>query len=277
MFPRPRLTSEQRAFAQGVAATAGQMRVMLVDAATTYVALNPLDRPFDDEAHEHAWDWVERIAVQWRDAEEAGATHPTVEQDLSSERPHQLLGAIEDSLILAAIGDPDHRALILSIDETTHRIGELDVDGAWETVDIRPRDATLNGEHDELLRRFDELETRVLEAVGEAALAFPKMAPDDSKLSEAQVADCREHLIALAACGQELDHERALVAALIERRDLRPSTGMLRSMVQALVLRLSDDPERRAHATPLRDLAERYQLVLQDWKTWYAEVPEQQL
>jgi len=262
------VTDEQRAFVKRATDAEVQMRAILIDAATAYIALDPAGRELDEQARDQALEWVERIAVDWREAELAEATDPPVEDELSAARIHRLLAAIQDSLILALTGGPAHHSGTLSANEVTNRIADLAEDGAWESAYLRPRLATPEGNPDELARRFDELELQVLKAVGEAATVFPSIAPDEPDLDEAQVAGCREHLVVLAACGRELDRERDLVDALVERRDLRPSIGMLHSMVQALVLRLADDPERRAQATPLQDLATRYHPVLEDWKTW---------
>lgn len=268
MSPRLRITPEQEAFAKRVASTTARMRVLLVDAATAYVSLEAPDERGDVGTLEQAWDWAERIAVQWREADQAGATDPIVEEDLSSERPHRLLGAIEDSLILTAVGDLDQRSLALPIEETTNRITELDEDGAWDTVDIRRRETPPSGDLDERVARFDQLEMRLLGAVSEAAAFFPRLVPDGRDLTGNELAESRKQLASLAACGRELDRERDLLTDLLERRDLRPSIGVLRSMQHALVLRLSDDPDRRQAALPLPELAERFAPVRKDWTTW---------
>jgi len=262
------VTDEQRALVGRATDAVVQMRTILIDAATAYIALDPAGRELDKQARDQALGWVERIAVDWREAELAGVTDTAYEQEFVAAPPHRLLEAIQDSLILTLTADPADRTPKLSADEVTNRIADLAEDGAWESAYLRPRPATPEGSPDDLVRRFDDLEMQVLEAVGEAAAVFPSVAPDESDLDETQVAGCREHLVALAACGRELDRERDLVEARVERRDLRPSIGMLHSMVQALVLRLADDPERRAQATPLQDVATRYHPVLADWKTW---------
>lgn len=265
MFPRRRATAEQRAFAERVAKTSGDIRVMLVDAATAYVAL-PRDRQLDNGALEPAWEWVERIAVQWRDAEQAGATHPTVEQDLSSERPHRLLGAIEDSLVLATLGALDDLPLTLSSEEAIGRMAELEEDGAWDGTDIRPRSQEPVGEQEDLAARLDALADATIAVLAEVSTVYRSVAPDGRVLDGDETAEVREGLRRAAVCGRSLDVERALTTELADRRDLYPSLGILRTMQQGLVLTLSADPERRARAIPVPELLERIRPVYEGWK-----------
>lgn len=262
MFPR-RPKQEVQELADGLVEASIRLGTTVPDLAAAYVSLNPREVKFDAESRARAQDLVEHIAVDWRAAELTGATEVTVIEDLRADDVMGLLAAIQDSLILALASDRQPPEEILSIEEAIERV-----------QDLANENGLSKGEHSnvaddpDLVTRFDDLEMRLLEAVGGAAAVFPSVAPDESDLNETQVAGCRQHLVALAACGRELDRERDLVAALVERRDLRPSIAMLRSMVQALVLRLADDRERRAQATPLQDLATRYHPVLADWKTW---------
>lgn len=263
---RKKVTPEQRALVDRASAASAQMRKMLVDAATDYVALKAPGRDLDDQAREQTWEWVERIAVQWRSAEQAGATHVAVEDELSSHRPHQLLGAIEDSLILAVASDPEHHHLMLSTDETLVRIAELDEDGAWERVDIRPRPVEPAGERSELSARLDALADATIAALAEVSTVCRSLAPDGRLLGPDEVTSAREALGRAAACGRSLDADRDLTAALATRRDLRPSLGILRTMQQGLVLVRSADPQRRAQAITVPELLERIRPVGEGWK-----------
>ena len=262
MFPR-RPKKELQALVDRVVEASIRLGETVPDVAAAYVSLNPREVGFDAESRARAQDLVEGIAVDWRAAELTGATEATVIEDLRSDDVMGLLAAIQDSLILALASDRRPPEEMLSIEEAIERVQDLANENG-----LSKGDHSNVADDPEFLTRFDELEMQVLEAVGEAAAVFPSIAPDGAELNGTQIAGCREHLVVLAACGRELDRERDLVDALVERRDLRPSIGMLHSMVQALVLRLADDPERRAQATPLQDLATRYHPVLEDWKTW---------
>jgi len=264
VFPRRPKKEELQALVDRVVEASIQLGRTVPDFATAYVALNPLEVELNPAMRERAQDLVERIAVDWRAAELTGATEATVIEDLRAEDVTGLLAAIQDSLILAlatARQPPDE---ILSIDEAIERVQNL-----ANPNGLGSRHRSNAPDDPDFVARFDELEKRLLEAISDAAELFPRLAPEEGEFTERKRAVCREQLASLAACGRELDRERDLVAALVERRDLRPSVGVLRAMVQAFVLRLCDDPECRAQAIPLQELAERFVPVWADWESWH--------
>lgn len=260
MFPRPSKT-EVKELVDRVVKASVRLGKTVPDIAIAYVALNPREAELDAESRARAQDLVERVAQDWRAAEITGATEATVIEDLGADDVVGLLAAMQGSLILKLGSDRSKADEILSIGEATERVQDLE----QRPPAGNPPEAA---DSPELVRRFDDLEMGLLEAVTDAAVFFPRLAPAEGALTEQKRLTCRELLVALASCDRELDRERELLSALVERRDLRASLSLLRSMVQALVLRLSDDPSRRTSAIPLSELAERYVMVREDWKTW---------
>jgi len=258
------LTRDQREFVERTGSATVKTRVELIEAAGAYALLARLDRPLDEDARATAQEWVERIAVVWRVAEQAGITHAEFAEEFSTERTHLLLGAIQDSFILLAYR-PSHEAqLLLDVNDLTNRVEELREDGAWEEGDIKPRDFPGPAERDR--ESFELASMRVMEAVAEASTFFPRLVDSRGPLEAGSAGEARSVLTELAIAGREAEAAYGLLVSEVDVFDPRPSLVLHRSMVQALVLRLSTDPERRALAIPLPDLGSRVVHVREGWK-----------
>lgn len=260
-----RLGAEDRAFVTRVVEVTTGFGSTVAEAATAYVSLNPTGQELEGEARLPAQELIERIAEQWRQAELVGATHVTAVEELQSEPVLSLLGAIEDSLVLALTSDPRHRALMVSLDETVERTSALAGSPEAQEELSHPQAAEADEADEapeELARRFDDLHDILSHALGEASGFFVAL----GKGGDLDEDELRSRVEELAVCLRTFDIERDLVAAFSDRLDVRPSLALLRTMLHALVLRLSEDPARRAQAISISELGTRAAPVFQEWE-----------
>ncbi len=263
MFPRRHKPDpELKALVERVVEASIRHGQTVPDIAIAYVSLNPLERELDGETRERAGRLAESIAEDWRQAELAGATEATVIEDLQSDDVVDLLGAMQDSLILTIDDRHDHRrdATLISIDETTDRTRAL---ANRDSLGRRPHPDDAPGEME---RRFDELADGTVAALADVSTVYRELAPDGRELAEHEAESARGALERAAILGRDLDDNRELTAGLAERRDLRPSLSLLRSMQAGLVLALSSDPGRRAQAITVPELLDRIRPVYEGWK-----------
>jgi hypothetical protein len=249
-----KLSAEQRAFVQGAVDASIALGRFTVEAVRTYAELQPEGTGFEDEVRPAAGELLELTAVRWRRAEQAAATEVLVVEDLDAGEVVRTLGAVQDSLVVALAGRPER---MIPVDDVLERASRMAADPG---PPLAP-----GSDRDDLTERFDALEGRVIDALGDASAFFPSLAPEGRRLSETEREAARDRLVDLAEAGRDADEARDLVDAFAGRFDLRPSLLLLRSMVSGLVLRLSEDPARREQAIPLPELGARLVPVRDGW------------
>ena len=254
------------------AKASGELLVLLTEAAAAYVEADPRARPPQGEARVEAWEWVERIAEEWRDAESTGATLRELVDEGGTAGPFALLGAIEDSLVLSLSSDPELREQALAAQEVTERVEELRGEGAFEGPVPPPRKKS-KPERVAVAdaARFEELSSAVLATHGDNLELYAQIRPDGRELDPEERAAVRDRVQDTAGAARTLDAERALVDALEEHRDLRSDLEMLRATQQGMVLALSEDPARRRKAIPVGELGSLWVPLSERWK---AELPD---
>ena len=248
MAPNP-LSAEEQAFVDGVVKASIRLAEFTADATTEYVRLDPAAGEFDDDARRSAGTLVETIAVGWREAERAGATDPRMVADLEAGAVVDLLGALQDSLVLALLGPEGARHMLLSADKAIARLETL--------AGVKPGAGAV-AESDEAETAGD-VATDLLDVTSEGAAFFTSLNDAGDVLETEGEARARVLLARFAVCGRSVDRNRRSMDAGDD--DLRPSEQLLRSMVQGLVLRLSVDPGNRDLAIPISDLGVLASLV----------------
>ena len=237
------LSAEAQAFVDGVVQASVRLAGFTGDATTEYVKLDPAAGELDDDARRSAGTLVENIAVGWREAERAGATDPRMVADLEAEPVLDLLGAVQDSLVLALLGPEGAQHTLLSVDQAIARL-EVLAGGNW--------DAGAVAQSGEAETAVDPV-TGLFQVTSEGATFFSSLNDAGDVLGTEGEARARVLLARFAVCGRSVDRNRRSIDAGDD--DLRPSEQLLRSMVQGLVLRLSMDPSNRDLAIPISDLA----------------------
>jgi len=247
-----RLSDGERVAMERMVEVMAGLGATIGEGAMTYVSLDPQGRALEGDARLEAQELIERIAEQWRQAELSGATDVRTIRELRSEPALSLLGAIEDSLILALTGDPRYRQLMLSLDDANERTGALA--GFSELVEGSAQPPPSTGETwEELTPRFRELDRHLRHALDGATEVFVAL----GQRGELDEDAARERLEELAVCLRACDVERRMIVAFAERDDLRPLVAVLRTVLHGLVLLLAEDPARRAQAIALSELATR--------------------
>lgn len=259
------LSPEEREIADRLGEVTGDFAEPLVEGVTAYISLDPPNRELDGGARLEARELIERIAEQWRRAELAGATLVAAVEVLKSEPILSLAGAIEDSLILALHPDPQHRHLMLSVDEALEREQALADLGHGGDGLVDPPAGKASEAQEELSERFEELIDLLGFTLNEALDFFIPLGKGGDFDEDA----ARDRMEELAVCLRAFDTDRGLAAAFTERFDVRPTLALLRTMVQGLVLRLSEDPARRAQFIPTPELGWRIGLIHEQWKAAY--------
>jgi hypothetical protein len=247
---RNRLSDEDQAFVDGVVEASVTLAGFTGDVATEYVALDPAAGPLDDDGRRLAGDLVERIATGWRAAERAGATHPQAIAELSSAGPIELIGALEDSLVLALAEPAAASELLLTADET--------IDRARRLAGVPPADEPA-GKADTHSPPSPDPVTELFGALADGAAFFSGLRDGGDVLGVDGERRARALLTRFAAVGRWVDRDRDAVAAAGE--SIAPLEYVLRSMDQGLVLRLSSDPDRRDQALPIADVAVQAAMV----------------
>lgn len=237
------LSAEAQAFVDGAVKASARLAGFTADATVEYITLDPAAGELDDDARRSAGSMVESIAVGWRDAERAGATEPRVVADLESGAVIDLLGAVQDSLVLALLGPEGAQHTLLSVDQAIARL-EVLAGGNW--------DAGAVAQSGEAETAADPV-TGLFQVTSEGATFFSSLNDAGDVLGTEGEARARVLLARFAVCGRSVDRNRRSIDAGDD--DLRPSEQLLRSMVQGLVLRLSMDPSNRDLAIPISDLA----------------------
>jgi len=262
-----RLPREDGALLDRVREATVRMHEFLFELTESYVRLGSDGRVLDPDESAAAQESVERIAAVWREAELANATDPGIERELGSKRVHDLIGAIEDSLVLARSSDPQTRSVAMSADEVIARMHEIVQEGD-ELPHLRSARHGLSEQElrhggDDLVETFDRLERQVA-AMLEAGSEFYIELGSDS--DQARLSEASNLVARLAIVAREVDVEHRLLASMVDRRDLAAAMRLLRSMQQGLILRVSTDLDRRALAIPIDELAGRTQQVVEYWK-----------
>jgi len=256
-----RLSDEERVALERLTEALEDLGETFEEAVSTYASLDPRGQELEGEARLDAQGLIERIAERWRQAELTGATDPRVADDPQAQQILLLLGAFEDSLILALAGDPRHRHLVLSPDEAIERMEELAALSDLDEGFVQPRAAKAPKPAEALTRRLDVLDDLLNRAMGEASGFFLDL-KRDGELDEHAA---RERMEELAVCLRTFDVD-GLAAAFAERLYVAPTLALLRTMLHAIVMRLSEDPDRRAQAIPLSELGGRIAPVVEEWK-----------
>jgi len=239
------LSAEAQAFVDGVVQASVRLAGFTGDATTEYVKLDPAAGELDDDARRSAGTLVENIAVGWREAERAGATDPRMVADLEAEPVLDLLGAVQDSLVLALLGPEGARHMLLSVDQAIARLEAL----AGGKPDAGAVAVAEGGEAETATDPVTDL----FDVTSEGAAFFSSLDDAGDVLGTEGEARARILLARFAVCGRSVDQNRRPIDAADD--DLGPSERLLRSMVQGLVLRLSLDPTNRDLAIPISDLA----------------------
>jgi hypothetical protein len=237
------LSAEEQSFVDGVVKASVRLAGFTGDVITEYVRLDPAAGEFDDDARRSAGTLVENIAVGWREAERAGATDPRMVADLEAGAVVDVLGAVQDSLVLALLGPEGARHMLLSADQAIARL-EAIAGGNWDSGAV--------AQSEEADTAADPV-TDLFNVTSEGAAFFSSLDDAGDVLGTEGEARARTLLARFAVCGRSVDRNRRSVDA--DDDDLRPSEQLLRSMVQGLVLRLSLDPTNRDLAIPISDLA----------------------
>lgn len=259
---RPRLTPDEQKFVERSYEASLTLGKHAVEAATTYALLNSPDRHLEGEDRENAQELVEQTAEEWRRAELTGATELAASDNLQTGAAFSIVAAIEESLVLALTSDPRHRPLMVSVDEVVERVKELTnekgLDERLLFIQPPPDESA-----EERARRYDDLD-ELLMHTADAALDF--FIPF-SKGAEFDEGTARELLEKLAVCLRTFDAERGLVAVFIPERDeVRPTIVVMRTMLHALVLRVSEHPGRREQAIPVAELGSRVAPLQELWQ-----------
>jgi hypothetical protein len=128
--PDPPLTPEDLS---RLAARAGQvgaeLRLEALSAARRYAELAPAERPLDADGRAEVRELLERLAAQWREAEDLYVTE--LGEDVLPRDAAMLLGALEDSLVLALSDDGAGHATMLTSEQVAARVEELRARGVW--------------------------------------------------------------------------------------------------------------------------------------------------
>ncbi|HEY1276530.1 MAG TPA: hypothetical protein VGF25_16590 [Thermoleophilaceae bacterium] len=248
------LTAEEEALIRRAAETTMRLRLAVVDVAGVYVRLGPDARGLDVAARGRAAAEVERVAELWRDGEMAGSWE--VEREVGWAAPGHLLGALQDSLILALSSRPGRRAQLLPVDEAVRRVEALEAEGAFEGLD-RVGEGSAGGDAPPRPgEQTDALADSLIVACARTFAFYLDLAPDGRPL-EARSVEALECLEAAASCNRALDRERDLLEQPGAGPRLDPARAILRAMQNGLVLALSGDPARRAKAMPAGELRRR--------------------
>lgn len=253
------------------AEASAELVALLAEAAAAYVKADPRAHPPEGGARAEAWEWVERIAEAWRDAEQKGATLRELVDEAGTAGPFGLLGAIQDSLVLSLSPDAGLRGAALSAQEVGERVEQLREGGAFDGPVGPPLPKTPSGEvSEDDGRRFEDLSSLVLASHGDNLELYARLKPDGRELDMADAGAVRDRVQDTAGAARALDAERELVEGLRGRRDLRSDLEMLRATQEGFVLALADDPARRAKAIPAEELRSLWAPLHERWK---AELP----
>lgn len=124
-----RLSREETELAERVALVIVEIRVALLEVAWWYTRMAPGERDLDTEEQADAWDWLQRLAGLRREAEVSGLGE--LGDDYLLDAAETLLGALEDSLVLALSGSEERRNQVLAADEVIGWAAALDEAGTW--------------------------------------------------------------------------------------------------------------------------------------------------
>jgi hypothetical protein len=108
---------------------AADVRMSALATARRYVELTPAERPLDDDARAEVRDLLERLAVQWREAEDLWVAE--LGEEVLPRDAVLLLAALEDSFVLALSDDEAGRATMLTAEQAAERVEELRARGVW--------------------------------------------------------------------------------------------------------------------------------------------------
>src|ERR671925_396191 len=123
------LTADEQELIKRAAEAVMRLRTVVLDVAGVYVRLDPDERGLDADARGLAAGQVERVAELWRDAELLGSWE--IEREVGWEGPGDVLGALQDSLLLALSSHPERRGEVLPVTEAVERLEALEAEGAF--------------------------------------------------------------------------------------------------------------------------------------------------
>jgi hypothetical protein len=229
-------------------------------------------------ATDNASEWVERLALRWREAGEERKLEQFGD-DFLPEAGLDLLAALESSLVLAHVGDERDRSLTLDEPELLQRVLLVGSQGGvWSDWDqalepaVAGLERTLGGPVDRGRRltrpkapvlprrrriaRARELVASIDETMTETAVFYRALAPDGRKLSQRERAQALDRIRAGAVCARTIDTEHDVIPE-DDHEFFRPGYALLRSMQRSLALAVSDDPVRRKKAMPLSEMQAR--------------------
>jgi hypothetical protein len=114
----------------------------------------------------------------------------------------------------------------------------------------------------ELAERALDLREDLLLTAGDTAGLYGRLDPAGKELTDDQKTEVTARLGAGAACLRRMQKDWDIIEYLVrvgketsQNMDLRPAVAFLRTMQRSLILAASDNPQRRQHAAPARDLA----------------------
>jgi len=123
------LSHNEAELAERAARLTVEIRLALLEAASAYTTMAPGERVLDVAQRAGAWRWLQRIAGLMRDAEVLGLG--ALGDDFLTEGAEALLGALEDSMVLALSEDEDRGSQVLAVDEVIARALALDEQWTW--------------------------------------------------------------------------------------------------------------------------------------------------
>jgi hypothetical protein len=257
------------------------LRGVILEASSGYGRMLEADN-FSD-----AWAWLEMTALAWRDTEEFDLEH-AFDDDFLPIEAASLLGAIEDSFVLARSESEQHRELALEWSEVvvrTQQAGEAGLLGVgWNrAVDevysqserTRATKRSIEEAYKKRRRKQVGLRARVQRGMTprHRALQLPallddtavplaafyrQLDPDGRPASEDERAEGHRHIEEAAAALRGIDIKRDLYDQGIYGTHILPFVSMIRATMRSLVLALSEEPERRARAAPLLEIQQRW-------------------
>ncbi len=225
-----------------------------------------------------AQEWLEKLAERWRRVAEKGRLEQLGE-DLLGDEALQLLGALEDSLILCHSTDPERQAAKLELPELTIRayhVGRAGTFGDEWQAEIDQALARASSEVDdpvtppelpthsrryvrgrrERLHRARQLSELVEQTGLQAVSLYKELGLDGEALDPERRASVLDWIEWIAAAERVIDLERYTLAQEDWGR-LALLLWVIRSIRRNLTLACAADPERRGLAMPVAELQSR--------------------
>lgn len=132
---------------------------------------------------------------------------------------------------------------------------------------LRRKPRLTSQELDKLSDRYIELRTDLLNNLADTIREYVHIAPDGRELVASERDTLEDRLRSDAQCLRVITRERTLIVMVAEHSpqiDLRPAIQVLRRLQRAIVLALSEDPERRQQVPAIADYQTLVRTVLTD-------------